>query len=138
VRDRRFERLEAILLGRGVASGYAERLIAELDDHCCDLESEHRAAGESASAAASMARDSLGSDLAIVEQVLVRPELRGRWSAIRAALRPLTAVLPLEPLALGGAVAGPALARWGVSITFGALLTVALLFAMARTVAIGV
>ena len=135
MRDTRFERLQTALLDRGVPARYAERLIAELDDHYHDLESERRAAGDSRRLAASRARRSLGSDRSIIAQVVARPELRGRWFGIRAALRLACASAESMPF---GMSEGAAIARWSASISLGMLMTVATLLVLARTVAIGV
>lgn len=135
--DSGFSALRQSLYERGVATGYAERLVTELREHRVDLEAESLAAGDSRSEAALRARQRLGSDAAIVAQVLARPELRGRWSSFRAALRPLQPVGSAGAYWSGGAVAAPTIARWTASVGLGALVTVAMLFALARTIAIG-
>ncbi|MDH3418461.1 MAG: hypothetical protein OEM78_03240 [Gammaproteobacteria bacterium] len=132
-----FSALRQRLYEQGVATGYAERLVAELREHRVDLEAERLVAGDSRAEAAVRARQQLGSDAAIVAQVLARPELRGRWSSVRAALRPLQSIGIAGVYGPGGAVAAPALARWTASISLGAVATVVMLFALARTIAIG-
>ena len=132
-----FSSLRQGLYERGVAAGYARRLVAELREHGVDLEAERLAAGDSRAEAALRARQRLGSDAAIVAHVLARPELRGRWSSLRAALRLSPSIGVTGVHGSGGAVAAPALARWTASISLGALATVVMLFALARTIAIG-
>lgn len=132
-----FSTLRQGLYEQGVATGYAGRLVAELREHRADLEAERLAAGDSRAEAAVRARQRLGSDAAIVAQVLARPELHGRWSSLRAALRLLPCIGVTDVHGSGGAVAAPALARWTASISLGALATVVMLFALARTIAIG-
>ena len=132
-----FSALRQGLYEQGVATGYAERLVAELREHRVDLEAERLAAGDPRAEAAVRARQQLGSDAAIVAQVLARPELRGRWSSLRAALRPLQAIGVAAFMGRAALVAAPALARWTASISLGALATVVMLFALARTIAIG-
>ncbi len=133
-----FSALRRSLYERGVATGYAERLVAELREHRVDLEAERLAAGDTRSEAVARARQRLGSDAAIAAQVLVRPELRGRWSSVRAALRPL---LPVNALGAHRSVepaAAPAIARWTASVSLGSLLTVAMLFALAQSITTGI
>lgn len=133
-----FSILRRSLDEQGVAKRYAERLITELREHRADLEEERLAAGDSVANAARRARQRLGCDAAIVAQVLARPELRGRWSGVRAALfarRPVCAVgAPWSAEAL----TAPAIARWTASVSLGSLLTVALLLVLARSITLGV
>jgi hypothetical protein len=135
VPDRRFERLQTILLDRGVPARYAARLIAELHDHHDDLASARRAAGDSQRRAALTARRSLGSDYSIVASVLARAELRGRWPGVRAALR--HACISAGSMSFYGHERA-AIARWTVSIGLGALITFATLLALAHTLTISV
>jgi hypothetical protein len=140
MRDPGFGDLRKALFAQGIAASYADRLVMELREHHLDLVAEGLAAGDSPERAESSARHRLGNDVAIIAQVLARPELRGRWSSgVRAALKPLQlAFAPLGPQCLGGAVtAGPAIARWSVSIGLGTVLTLGLLFGLARTIALG-
>ncbi|NIW23145.1 MAG: hypothetical protein GWN29_00470 [Gammaproteobacteria bacterium] len=110
----------------------------ELCEHRTDLEAERLAAGDSRSQAAAQAKKRLGSDAVIVAQVLARPELRGRWWRVRAALRQLQPVGATGAHWSGGAVATPIIARWTASVGLGSLLTIALLFALARSITLGV
>lgn len=141
MRDRSFAALRQALYEQGIAAGYAQRLVTELREHRLDLEADCLASGDSRARAALQARQRLGSDAAIVAQVLARRELRGTWSSLRAALRPLQLAFagdePQWP-AGAGVVCVPAIARWTASISLGALVTVAMLFALARTIVIGV
>lgn len=137
MRDSHFEQLRAILVDRGISARYADRLIVELEDHYFDVEAERLAAGDGRADAASTARESLGSDASIAAQVLSRPELSGRCCGIRLALRPIALALIAGSWGGGATLAAPAIARWGASIAFGSMVTVALLFAMARTMAVG-
>ncbi len=132
-----FNALRRGLYEQGIATSYADRLVAELGEHRADLEAERLAAGDSRSEAATRAKRRLGSEMAIVAQVVSRPELRGRWSNVRAALRTL---LPLEAGGVhcsGGNIAAPVIVRWTASVSLGSLLTVALLLALAQSITIG-
>ena len=133
-----FSVLRRSLYERGVDAGYAERLLAELREHRVDLESEQLAAGDSHTEAALRARRRLGSDAAIVAQVLARPELRGRWSSIRAALRPLKPFGAVNDHWFGDVAAPPAITRWTASVSLGSLMTVVMLFALAQSITTGV
>lgn len=135
MRERRFQRLRTMLADRGVSARYAERLVAELNDHYHDIEAERLVAGESPARAAREARRALGAEAAIGALVLARPELHGCGCGLRAAWRVVLAHAGRgEP---GLAMAGPALARWGASIAFGTLLTVAWLLGMAHALTLG-
>lgn len=133
-----FNALRRGLYEQGIAKAYADRLVAELREHRADLEAERLAAGDSRAEAATRAKQRLGSDTAIVAQVVSRPQLRGRWSHVRAALRTLS---PLEAVAVhwsGGGIAAPVIVRWTASVSLGSFLTVALLFALSQSIAIGI
>lgn len=136
--DTGFSALRRGLYERGIASRYAQRLVAELREHRIDLEAERLAAGDSRAAAALHAKQRLGRDTAIVAQVLARPELRGRWAGVRAAVRPLQPLGTVSGHWPDGGLAAPAIARWTASVSLGSLATVATLFALARTIAVGV
>ena len=136
--DHGFSALRRNLYERGIATSYAERLVTELREHQADLEAERRAAGDSRTAAAARAGRRLGSDAAIIEQVFARPELRGRWSGVRAVWRQLPPLGVVSAQSTGGAVAAPCIARWTASVSLGSLLTVAMLFVLAQAIALGV
>ena len=89
-------------------------------------------------AAAQRAGQRLGSEAAIAAQVLARPELRGHWSSLRALLRHLHPLGVVGAQWSGSAVAAPVIARWTASVSLGSLMTVATLFALARTITLGV
>jgi len=131
--DPGFEQLRQALFTRGISKTYTDRLIAELGEHYFDLEADRRAAGEAPPQAAAAARQALGSDTAIVMQVLARPQLR-RWDPWVARLIGWAH----GEAALLGPIAAPVIARWSASISLGVILTVGLLFALARAIAIGV
>jgi len=136
--DPGFGALRQALYEQGVAAGYADRLVTELREHRFDLEAEGLAVGESPCKAALAAKQRLGSEAAIVAQVLVRPELRGTWSSLRAALRPLQLAFASGGTQWpAGTIAAPAVARWMASVSLGTLVTVAILFALAQTTVIG-
>lgn len=133
--DRHFERLRSRLLDGGVSPRYADRLVTELYEHYCDLRNERTSAGDSSFSAGRQARSSLGSDAAILSEVLNRPELRGRWHDLRAALRFARASAGAITI---GAYGGAAVARWGLSISLGLVMTTTTLLVLAHAVAIGI
>ncbi len=129
--------LTVLLRDGGVSSAYINRLLAELGDHYADLEREERAAGREPALATLEALRRLGQQDMIAAEVLAKPELRSwsdRWPWIVSLLRPvlLLLLLPTAPV-LACAGRGPAIARWSVSISLGALLTGGLLLAMAQS-----
>jgi hypothetical protein len=133
-----FERLRGSLFERGISERYSQRLLAELEDHFEDLETEFRRSGRPAAEAVQAARAGLGSDDAILACVLSRPELARVDGWLNAVVRSLlmTFAPPLQP-AVGHADTGSAIARWSVSISLGTVLTVAMLLGLASTVASG-
>jgi hypothetical protein len=135
--DRPFERLRTALLDRGFSNPYVERLVAELNDHYEDLAADRRNAGLQPENAALLARQLLGSDPFLVAQVMRRPELSDRWAGLRAAWRIRRRDWTAEEAVLGSALVAPALARWSLSIAFGALLTSVLLLTMAHAITFG-
>jgi hypothetical protein len=138
VRDRHFEQLRTILYDRGVCARYANRLVAELEDHYADAEAEQLAAGCSRDEARLTLTEQLGPSAAIAAEVLAHPELRGRCCGLRAVLRPMFSMLAsTDRTTWDGVATAPAIARWSASITFGSMVTCALLLAMAQTMALG-
>jgi hypothetical protein len=128
----RYSGLTHELLRQGVATRYAVRLAAELEDHRADLEQEALASGLPAAAAAEEANTRLGDLRHIAALVTSRPELLGwaqRWSWARHVRAPLLllVLIPIFPV-LVCAERSAVIARWGVSVCFGAALTGALLF----------
>ncbi len=121
-----------------MSSAYISRLLAELDDHYADLEQDERASGREPAAAAAAALRRLGPPETIAAEVLAKPELRSwpyRWPWLVSLLRPIMVLLLLPSLPiLACADRGPAIARWSVSISLGAVLTGGLLLAMAQTI----
>jgi hypothetical protein len=130
--------LRASLQDGGVSPAYIGRLMTELEDHYADLEREELAFGDDPVSAAVRARRRLGEHDAIAAAVLIRPELRSwkyRWPWVAAFLQPLMLILllPSVPMFVC-ADRGPAIARWSVSISLAAVLTVGLLFGMAQSI----
>ena len=130
--------LRASLRDGGLPVAYINRLMEELDDHYADLECEAVAAGREIEAAGTEALRRLGGEQSITAAVLVKPELRS-WSSnhswVFGLIRPLLMLLLLPIVPVYACMdRGPAIARWGVSISVGTLLTGGLLFALARTV----
>ena len=72
----RFEQLKERLLRAGIAPRHVRRYIAELRDHFDDLVREETAKGLQQGAAEDAACARIGSDEALAEVMLARPELR--------------------------------------------------------------
>jgi hypothetical protein len=92
VRSSSFAALRERLLAGGVAPRHVERIIAELEAHLQDLETEIRSHGAAATDAHTQARARLGSDDALTASILARPELCS-WARRRPSLA--FAVLPI-------------------------------------------
>lgn len=131
---RSFADLKLRLLSAGITPVCVERTVLELAEHCEDLECAARASGLEPQAAAEWADRALGSDEAILEAALARPELgvwSRRWPRISLLLRSVAVIglAPLAPLAFC-VERGAVLARWGVSTALAALVTSALLLSL--------
>ena len=130
--------LRTSLRDGGVSPAYINRLMSELDDHYADLEQEERATGREPTAAADEALMRLGQQDTIAAQVLAKPELRSwsnRWPWIVSLLSPVLLLLLLPAMPILACVdRGPAIVRWSVSISLGAVLTVGLLLVMAQSI----
>ena len=136
MREPYFTRLEKLLAERGIAARYIDRLVGELEDHCADAAAEHHDATDELRTPEWIA-GRLGSAATIAAQVAARPELRGRLDGLRAALRPLREhYAELAMANRSAAVAGAVLARWSASIACAAMITAALLLAMAQSIAL--
>ena len=122
----------------GVPSGYIGRLTTELEDHYSDLEREERATGGDPKAAAANALRRLGRQETIAAAVFTKPELRSwsyRWPWIANLLQPVMLVLLLPAVPVLVCVdRGPAIARWGISISLATVLTGGLLLGMALSI----
>jgi hypothetical protein len=134
--------LRASLRDEGLPVAYINRLTEELNDHYADLEHEAVAAGREVEIAGAEALRRLGGDESIAAAVLTKPELRS-WSCnnswVLGLIRPLLMLLLLPVLPIYACLdQGPAIARWGVSISVGTLLTGGLLFALARTILLAI
>ncbi len=136
MREPYFARLEKLLADQGVAARYIDRLIGELEDHCVDASADAQDSADDFQTSVWIS-ERLGSAAVIAAQVIARPELRGRLGGLRAALWPLKNqsaefAMPMP----GRAVTGAVLARWSASIACAAMITAAMLLAMAQSIAI--
>jgi hypothetical protein len=132
--DPRFEALRLRLARGGVAPAYVERTIVELTEHYLDLESAALAAGETAQAAADLARAALGDERAIAAAILSRPELLA-WSA-RHPRFAYCCELPGRPLMFCIAHR-PEIARWGVALGIAVTLVGGILAALNWLIVLG-
>lgn len=125
-----FDVLERELLRGGVSPVYVRRTLLELAEHCADLEQDALARGLPADEAVDAALAALGSEQAIADAVLARPQLKDwahRWPQAASCARSVAYVvlLPATPV-LFCVCRGPLIVRWGVSAALGMLLTSAL------------
>ena len=125
--DPKMHELESRLLQAGVAPRHVRRTITELRDHMDDLVDAEHATGMNLRDARSRAAQQLGSLDALVAEISSRPELLSwarRYPRVAVLVYPMTciALLPIAPVFAGVAHA-PLIARWGVSLMFGALVT---------------
>jgi len=136
VREPYFARLEELLVQQGVAARYIDRLVGELEDHCADASADGWSSANEPRTSAWIT-ERLGSASTIAAQVVARPELRGRLGGLRAALWPLKAQCAELAMSIpGGAGSGAVLARWSASIACAAMITAAMLLAMAQSLAL--
>ncbi len=131
MRDADFGQLQSALLRAGIAPRHVRRMLLELQDHYTDLVEAELEAGQDPQSAARNAGLQLGDLAGIVEATKACPELRSwgrRFPRLAVVVYPLTclALLPAVPVFVGVAHA-PQLARWSMSLLFGALVTAGML-----------
>ena len=132
--EHRFQNLEEKLLAAGVAARFVRKTIDELSDHFTDLESEAHRAGYCGDEARAVARETLGSDVAIVAAVSAQRELLSwsrRWPrSARCVHRSCYyLLLPAAPF-IYCCERGSSIARWSVSASLGVLVTGGMLFSL--------
>ena len=102
--DRQFQRLSERLLHAGIAPRHVRRYVRELSDHFDDLVREEKAGGAARELAETKALSRLGSDDALADAMLSRPELRSLTSRFPWAVFGLGPVVLLVASADGGAL----------------------------------
>ncbi len=132
MRDKPFRDLQAQLLHGGVQLRHVSRIVAELQDHFCDLEEEILQGGATAEQASAQAAREMGDLQEIAAQWLAIPELKSflyRWPWMTVVLRPLIMVSHafVVPV-LVAAERGSLIARWSLSGCLAAVFTGTLLF----------
>ena len=134
-------RLQRTLIRGGVAPVFISRTLAELRDHCQDLEADALRAGCSVEEARSEARNRLGEHSVIAAEILRRPELKVwafRWPWGPLVLRRFVvfvAISTVPAMAIVGR--GSLIARWCISTGLAALLTGGLFLLMQRMISAG-
>jgi hypothetical protein len=129
-----FKEFQAHLRHSGVAHRHADRISSELRDHFADLVDDALVDGVDVATANQYACESLGDFRSISLDIFSRPELSS-WAfrhprlAIIAYPLMCAAVIPAVPI-IAGVAHAPLLARWGVSLFFGGIVTAAILLAM--------
>jgi len=126
-RDPDFARLQHRLLRAGLAPRHVRRTVTELQEHYDDIVAAEREAGSDRATARSIANQELGNLEAVYIAMRARPELRSwafRYPRVAMLVYPLTclALLPVAPVFAGVAHA-PQIARWGICMMSGALIT---------------
>lgn len=122
-----FQRLESRLLRAGVAPRHVRRTVTELREHLDDLIDAELASGCELLTAQRRAMREMGNLDAVVIGMRARPELLSwahRYPRVAIMVYPLTclALLPVAPVFAGVAHASQ-IARWGVCMMFGGLVT---------------
>lgn len=136
--DLNLAELESRLLHAGIAPRHVRRTMTELCEHLDDLAEAGVAAGLDSREARSRAVEEMGNLDAVVAEMRSRPELLSwarRYPRVAVFVYPLTclALLPVAPVFAGVAHA-PLLARWGVSLMFGALVTASMFLLLQLTI----
>lgn len=129
-----FQALESNLLAAGVAPRHVRRTVTELREHFEDIVDAERSAGLDLSAAQGLATREMGSFESVVAAMRARPELLSwahRYPRLAVLVYPLTclALLPVAPVFAGVAHASQ-IARWGLCMMFGALVTASMFLLM--------
>ena len=122
-----FHGLESGLLAAGVAPRHVRRTVTELREHFEDIVDAETSGGLDRSAAEALASQEMGNLESVVVAMRARPELLSwahRYPRIAVLVYPLTclALLPVAPVFAGVAHASQ-IARWGLCMMFGALVT---------------
>ena len=116
----RFEALKLTLQEGGVAPIYIDRTLRQLEEHYADLEQDALAAGLSRDEAARAAHTALGTERAIAEAVLARPELREwslRYPRVASCVRSATTIGLIPGMPLMFCIEHrPELARWAAAL----------------------
>ena len=125
--DFKMAELESRLLRAGIAPRHVRRTMTELCEHLDDLVEAGVAAGLDSREARRQGVEAMGNLDAVAAEMRSRPELLSwarRYPRIAVFVYPMTclALLPVAPVFAGVAHA-PVLARWGVALMFGALVT---------------
>ena len=132
---------ENYLLRSGVRSCHARRATLEISEHLEDLRAEAIANGLRPEVAAASAEQVIGDLGQIADAIASRPELRTwtfRYPRVARAFLPLAylALLPTRPL-FAGVARAPEIARWGVCMMLGAVITAVMFLAMQISIVIG-
>lgn len=118
-----FKTITTRLLDNGIAPKYVSRIRTELRDHYTDLIKEARESGASPQNAAGEALARLGDQARIVEEFLVRPELKSwvwRSAGVRLGLS-MVALLIVPALSLSSR--RQVFTRYAAAVTLGAIMT---------------
>jgi hypothetical protein len=132
--DDDFRSLKVELLRAGIAPGHVRRTVVELKEHVADIIESEMAAGSDLATARRRASREIGDPVDIVRGMRAYPELlcwERRFPRLAVVIYPLTclALLPAVPVFIGVAYA-PQVARWSMSLLFGALVTASMLLLM--------
>lgn len=136
-----FQQLETRLLNAGIAPRHVRRTVTELREHLDDLIDAELASGSDMATARSLAMREMGSLESVVVAMRARPELLSwahRYPRVAILVYPLTclALLPVAPVFAGVAHA-PQIARWGVCMMFGALVTASIFLVLQLSILLG-
>lgn len=129
-----FARLRQSLFAAGVAAHFAERTVAELEDHFEDLVDAGCADGLARPDAERRAASVLGGFDVLAAAVRQQPELRSwawEWPRVACVVYPLAcfAALPMIPIS-AGIDRAPEIGRWVGGIVLAALVTATMLLVL--------
>lgn len=135
-----FESLREELTRSGIASRDVRRTIAELHDHFDDIVDAALERGDHRAAAEVEALRELGDISDLARAFSERRELKGwayRYPRVALVVYPLTllAVLPVAPI-IAGAAHAQQVARWGMSVFLGGLITATTLLVLQLFIAL--
>ncbi len=141
MRRANLRRLKRALIHGGVAPVFISRTLAELRDHCQDLEADALRAGCSVEEAGAEARSRLGEHSVIAAEILRRPELKVwafRWPWVPLVLRRFVILVALSTVpAMAIVDRGSLITRWCISTGLAAFLTSGLFLLMQRVISAG-
>jgi hypothetical protein len=140
MREPNFKQFRSELLQAGIAPRHIRRTMLELQDHLDDLVEAELASGCDAAAARRRASREMGNLTDVAIAMRACPELQCwayRYPRLAIVIYPLTclALLPIVPV-IAGVTHAEQVARWGVCLFFGALVTASMFLILQLAIAL--